>query len=128
MGFGSGIVEPESAMLCNARNFPRRRESSQMYRTGWCARELMPGMNFPQGKRHAALGLKVGYVSQVQVRIVAPNRLDIARCNHRNLVHLPVVQSTGCSHDAAIVGVFKRVCSNAKSTVLTTDFRKLTIS
>jgi gamma-glutamyltranspeptidase / glutathione hydrolase len=75
MGFGSGVVEPDTAIILQNRGHlfsldenhpncigPRKR----------CAHTLMPGMIFKDGKPFAALGLKGGHVQpQVQVQIIA---------------------------------------------------------
>ena len=79
MGFGSGVVEPESAIILQNRGHlfsldethpncigPRKR----------CVHTLMPGMVFRDGKPYAALGLKGGHVQpQVQAQIVS-NLID----------------------------------------------------
>lgn len=79
MGFGSGVVEPETGIILQNRGHlfsldeghpncigPRKR----------CVHTLMPGMIFKSGKPFAAFGLKGGHVQpQVQVQIVA-NLID----------------------------------------------------
>jgi gamma-glutamyltranspeptidase / glutathione hydrolase len=79
MGFGSGVVEPETAIILQNRGHlfsldenhpncigPRKR----------CVHTLMPGMIFKDGKPYAALGLKGGHVQpQVQVQIIS-NLID----------------------------------------------------
>jgi gamma-glutamyltranspeptidase/glutathione hydrolase len=79
MGFGSGVVEPETAIILQNRGHlfsldenhpncigPRKR----------CVHTLMPGMILKDGKPYAALGLKGGHVQpQVQVQMIA-NLID----------------------------------------------------
>jgi gamma-glutamyltranspeptidase/glutathione hydrolase len=74
MGFGSGVVEPETAIILQNRGHlfsldenhanciaPHKR----------CVHTLMPGMILRSGKAYAALGLKGGHVQpQVQVQII----------------------------------------------------------
>ena len=74
MGFGSGVVEPETGIILQNRGHlfsldethpncigPRKR----------CVHTLMPGLIFQDGKPYAALGLKGGHVQpQVQVQII----------------------------------------------------------
>ena len=79
MGFGSGVVEPETAIILQNRGHlfsldenhpncigPRKR----------CVHTLMPGVILKDGKPYAALGLKGGHVQpQVQVQMIA-NLID----------------------------------------------------
>lgn len=79
MGFGSGVVEPETAIILQNRGHlfslnenhpnciaPHKRS----------VHTLMPGMIFRDGKPYAALGLKGGHVQpQVQVQIIC-NLID----------------------------------------------------
>jgi gamma-glutamyltranspeptidase / glutathione hydrolase len=79
MGFGSGVVEPETGIILQNRGHlfsldenhpncigPRKR----------CLHTLAPGMIFKDGKPYAALGLKGGHVQpQVQVQIIS-NLID----------------------------------------------------
>ena len=79
MGFGSGVVEPETAIILQNRGHlfsldeihpncigPRKR----------CVHTLMPGLMFKDGKPYGALGLKGGHVQpQVQVQIIS-NLID----------------------------------------------------
>jgi len=79
MGFGSGVVEPETAIILQNRGHlfsldenhpncigPRKR----------CAHTLMPGLVFRDGKPFGVLGLKGGHVQpQVQVQILT-NLID----------------------------------------------------
>jgi gamma-glutamyltranspeptidase/glutathione hydrolase len=74
MGFGSGVVEPETAIILQNRGHlfsldenhanciaPHKR----------CVHTLMPGLILRSGKPYAALGLKGGHVQpQVQVQII----------------------------------------------------------
>ena len=74
MGFGSGVVEPETGIILQNRGHlfsldqqhpncigPRKR----------CVHTLMPGMILRDGKPYAALGLKGGHVQpQVQVQVI----------------------------------------------------------
>ncbi len=79
MGFGSGVVEPETAIILQNRghlfslqeNHPNSIASHKR-----CVHTLMPGLMMRQGKPHAALGLKGGHVQpQVQVQIIS-NLID----------------------------------------------------
>ena len=79
MGFGSGVVEPETAIILQNRGHlfsldenhpncigPRKR----------CVHTLMPGLILKDGKPHGALGLKGGHVQpQVQVQLIS-NLID----------------------------------------------------
>ena len=79
MGFGSGVVEPETAIILQNRGHlfsldenhpncigPRKR----------CVHTLMPGLILKDGKPYAALGLKGGHVQpQVQVQLIS-NLID----------------------------------------------------
>ncbi|HVO94907.1 MAG TPA: gamma-glutamyltransferase [Terriglobales bacterium] len=79
MGFGSGVVEPETAIILQNRGHlfsldenhpncigPRKR----------CVHTLMPGLIFKDGKPYGALGLKGGHVQpQVQVQLIS-NLID----------------------------------------------------
>jgi gamma-glutamyltranspeptidase/glutathione hydrolase len=81
MGFGSGVVEPETAVVLQNRGHlfsldenhpncigPRKR----------CVHTLMPGLIMKDGKPYTALGLKGGHVQpQVQVQLIA-NLVDFA--------------------------------------------------
>jgi gamma-glutamyltranspeptidase/glutathione hydrolase len=81
MGFGSGVVEPETGIILQNRGHLFSLEESHPNCIGphkRCAHTLMPGMIFSDGKPHAALGLKGGHVQpQVQVQIVS-NLIDFA--------------------------------------------------
>lgn len=75
MGFGSGVVEPETAIILQNRGHlfsldenhpncigPRKR----------CVHTLMPGLILKDGKPYGALGLKGGHVQpQVQVQLIS---------------------------------------------------------
>ena len=79
MGFGSGVVEPDTAIILQNRVHicslyeshpnciaPHKR----------CAHTLAPGMIFKDGKPYATLGLKGGHVQpQVQVQMIS-NLID----------------------------------------------------
>jgi gamma-glutamyltranspeptidase/glutathione hydrolase len=81
MGFGSGVVEPETGIILQNRGHlfsldenhpncigPRKR----------CVHTLMPGLVFKDGKPYGALGLKGGHVQpQVQVQILT-NVIDFS--------------------------------------------------
>ena len=73
MGFGSGVVEPETAIILQNRghlfsldeNHPTVSAPHKR-----CVHTLMPGLIFKDGKPYGALGLKGGHVQpQVQVQI-----------------------------------------------------------
>lgn len=79
MGFGSGVVEPETAIILQNRghlfsldeNHPNCIAPHKR-----CVHTLMPGLILKNGKPHAALGLKGGHVQpQVQVQIMT-NLID----------------------------------------------------
>jgi gamma-glutamyltranspeptidase/glutathione hydrolase len=81
MGFGSGVVEPETGIILQNRghlfaldeNHPNCIEPHKR-----CVHTLMPGMIFKDGKPYAALGLKGGHVQpQVQVQIIS-NLVDFS--------------------------------------------------
>jgi gamma-glutamyltranspeptidase/glutathione hydrolase len=79
MGFGSGVVEPETAIILQNRGHLFSLEENHPNCIGphkRCAHTLMPGMIFKDGKPYAALGLKGGHVQpQVQVQIIS-NLID----------------------------------------------------
>jgi gamma-glutamyltranspeptidase / glutathione hydrolase len=79
MGFGSGIVEPETGIILQNRGALFYLEENHPNCVGpykRCVHTLMPGMIFRDGKPYAALGLKGGHVQpQVQVQIIA-NLID----------------------------------------------------
>jgi gamma-glutamyltranspeptidase/glutathione hydrolase len=79
MGFGSGVVEPETGIVLQNRghlfsldeNHPNCIAPHKR-----CVHTLMPGMILREGKPYAALGLKGGHVQpQVQVQIIT-NLID----------------------------------------------------
>jgi gamma-glutamyltranspeptidase/glutathione hydrolase len=74
MGFGSGVVEPETAVILQNRGHLFSVDENHPNCIGpykRCVHTLMPGMIFKDGKPYAALGLKGGHVQpQVQVRII----------------------------------------------------------
>jgi gamma-glutamyltranspeptidase / glutathione hydrolase len=79
MGFGSGIVEPETGIVLQNRGHLFSLDESHPNCIGphkRCVHTLMPGMILRDGKPFAALGLKGGHVQpQVQVQIIA-NLID----------------------------------------------------
>ncbi|MGH7817007.1 MAG: gamma-glutamyltransferase [Candidatus Binatia bacterium] len=81
MGFGSGVVEPETAVILQNRGHLFSLDENHPNLIGphkRCVHTLMPGMIFKDGKPYAALGLKGGHVQpQVQVQIIS-NLIDFA--------------------------------------------------
>lgn len=79
MGFGSGVVEPETGIILQNRGHLFSLDETHPNCIGphkRCVHTLMPGMICRAGKPHAALGLKGGHVQpQVQVQIIA-NLID----------------------------------------------------
>jgi gamma-glutamyltranspeptidase / glutathione hydrolase len=79
MGFGSGVVEPETAIILQNRGHLFSLDENHPNCIGphkRCVHTLMPGMIFRDGKPYAALGLKGGHVQpQVQVQIIS-NLID----------------------------------------------------
>jgi len=79
MGFGSGVVEPETAIILQNRGHLFSLDENQPNCIGShkrCVHTLMPGMIFKERKPYAALGLKGEHVQpQVQVQVVA-NLID----------------------------------------------------
>ena len=79
MGFGSGVVEPETGIILQNRGHLFSIDENHPNCIGphkRCVHTLMPGMIFKDGKPHAALGLKGGHVQpQVQVQIIS-NLID----------------------------------------------------
>jgi gamma-glutamyltranspeptidase / glutathione hydrolase len=75
MGFGSGVVEPETAIILQNRGHLFALDEKHPNCIGphkRCLHTLMPGMIFKEGKPYAALGLKGGHVQpQVQVQIIS---------------------------------------------------------
>jgi len=74
MGFGSGVVEPDTAIILQNRGHLFSLDENHPNCVGprkRCAHTLMPGMIFKDGKAFAALGLKGGHVQpQVQVQMI----------------------------------------------------------
>jgi gamma-glutamyltranspeptidase / glutathione hydrolase len=74
MGFGSGVVEPETAIILQNRGHLFSLDENHancIAQHKRCVHTLMPGMIFFGGKPYAALGLKGGHVQpQVQVQII----------------------------------------------------------
>lgn len=74
MGFGSGVVEPETGVILQNRGHLFSLDAEHPNGVGprkRCVHTLMPGLIFKNGKPFAALGLKGGHVQpQVQVQII----------------------------------------------------------
>jgi gamma-glutamyltranspeptidase/glutathione hydrolase len=79
MGFGSGVVEPETGVILQNRGHLFSLDENHPNCIGphkRCLHTLMPGMIFKDGKPYGALGLKGGHVQpQVQVQIIT-NLID----------------------------------------------------
>jgi gamma-glutamyltranspeptidase/glutathione hydrolase len=79
MGFGSGVVEPETGIILQNRGHLFSLDEDRPNCIGphkRCVHTLMPGMILKDGKPFAALGLKGGHVQpQVQVQIIT-NLID----------------------------------------------------
>ena len=79
MGFGSGVVEPETGIVLQNRGHLFSLDESHPNCIGphkRCLHTLMPGLIMKDGKPFAALGLKGGHVQpQVQVQIIT-NLID----------------------------------------------------
>jgi gamma-glutamyltranspeptidase/glutathione hydrolase len=79
MGFGSGVVEPETGIILQNRGHLfslDEKHPNCIAPTKRCVHTLMPGMILRDGRPYAALGLKGGHVQpQVQVQIIA-NLID----------------------------------------------------
>jgi gamma-glutamyltranspeptidase / glutathione hydrolase len=79
MGFGSGVVEPETAIVLQNRGHLFSLDENHPNCIGphkRCVHTLMPGLMIKDGRPFAALGLKGGHVQpQVQVRIIT-NLID----------------------------------------------------
>ncbi len=79
MGFGSGVVEPETGIILQNRGHLFSLDENHPNCIGphkRCVHTLMPGMIFKDGKPYAALGLKGGHVQpQVQVQMIS-NLID----------------------------------------------------
>jgi len=75
MGFGSGVVEPETGIILQNRGHLFSLDDDHPNCIGphkRCAHTLAPGMILKDGKPYAALGLKGGHVQpQVQVQIIS---------------------------------------------------------
>ena len=74
MGFGSGVVEPETGIILQNRGHLFSLDENHPNCIGphkRCAHTLMPGLIFKDGEPFAALGLKGGHVQpQVQVQLI----------------------------------------------------------
>ena len=112
MGFGSGVVEPETAIILQNRGHlfsldenhpncigPRKR----------CVHTLMPGLILKDGKPYAALGLKGGHVQpQVQVQIIS-NLIDFG------MTPQEAISAPRFNHiEAAKVGLEPDIASSVK--------------
>ncbi|MGZ9174641.1 MAG: gamma-glutamyltransferase family protein, partial [Candidatus Binatia bacterium] len=79
MGFGSGVVEPETGIILQNRGHLFSLDKNHPNCIGphkRCTHTLMPGLMFKDSKPFAALGLKGGHVQpQVQVQIIV-NLID----------------------------------------------------
>ena len=79
MGFGSGVVEPETGIILQNRGHLFSLDENHPNCIGphkRCVHTLMPGLIMKGGKPFAALGLKGGHVQpQVQVQIIT-NLID----------------------------------------------------
>lgn len=79
MGFGSGVVEPETAIILQNRGHLFSLDETHPNCIGAhkrCVHTLMPGMVFRDGRPYAAVGLKGGHVQpQVQAQIIS-NLID----------------------------------------------------
>jgi gamma-glutamyltranspeptidase/glutathione hydrolase len=79
MGFGSGVVEPETGIILQNRGHLFSLDENHLNCIGphkRCVHTLMPGLIFKEGKPYGALGLKGGHVQpQVQVQIIT-NLID----------------------------------------------------
>ncbi len=79
MGFGSGVVEPETGIILQNRGHLFSMEENHPNCIGphkRCVHTLMPGLIMKDGKPFVALGLKGGHVQpQVQVQIIT-NLID----------------------------------------------------
>ena len=82
MGFGSGVVEPETAIILQNRGHLFSLDENHANCIGphkRCVHTLMPGMILRDGRPYAALGLKGGHVQpQVQVQIIC-NLIDFGK-------------------------------------------------
>jgi len=81
MGFGSGVVEPDTGIILQNRGHLFSLDENHPNCIGphkRCVHTLMPGMICKDGKPYGALGLKGGHVQpQVQVQIIS-NLIDFA--------------------------------------------------
>lgn len=79
MGFGSGVVEPETGIILQNRGHLFSLDENHPNTIGphkRCVHTLMPGMILKNGRPYAALGLKGGHVQpQVQAQIIS-NLID----------------------------------------------------
>ena len=81
MGFGSGVVEPDTAIILQNRGHLfslQENHPNCIAPHKRCVHTLMPGLMMRSSKPHAALGLKGGHVQpQVQVQIIS-NLVDFS--------------------------------------------------
>jgi gamma-glutamyltranspeptidase/glutathione hydrolase len=95
MGFGSGVVEPDTGIILQNRGHLFSLDENHPNCIGphkRCLHTLMPGLIVKNGKPYAALGLKGGHVQpQVQVQIITnlvdsgmtiQQAISAARFNH----------------------------------------------
>jgi gamma-glutamyltranspeptidase / glutathione hydrolase len=79
MGFGSGVIEPETGIILQNRGHLFSLDENHPNCIGphkRCVHTLMPGMILKNGRPYAALGLKGGHVQpQVQMQIIS-NLID----------------------------------------------------
>jgi gamma-glutamyltranspeptidase/glutathione hydrolase len=79
MGFGSGVIEPQTAIILQNRGHLFSLDDAHPNCIGphkRCVHTLMPGMICKDGRPYAALGLKGGHVQpQVQMQIIS-NLID----------------------------------------------------
>lgn len=89
MGFGSGVVEPETGIILQNRGHLFSLDENHPNCMGphkRCVHTLMPGMIFKGGRPFAALGLKGGHVQpQVQVQMIA-NLIDFGMTPQQAIV------------------------------------------
>ncbi len=88
MGFGSGVVEPETGIILQNRGHLFSLEEGHPNCIGphkRCVHTLMPGMIVRNGKPYAAVGLKGGHVQpQVQAQIIS-NLIDFKMTVQRSI-------------------------------------------
>jgi gamma-glutamyltranspeptidase/glutathione hydrolase len=112
MGFGSGVVEPETAIILQNRGHLFSLDEKHPNCIGphkRCAHTLAPGMIFKDDKPFVALGLKGGHVQpQVQVQMIA-NLVD------HGMTPQQAISAARFNHiDGLKVGLEPEVTQNAK--------------